>query len=74
MRLNLGNTKLKPVTMYLTLEEYNLVTKEALEHGTSLNYYLRALIDQYSPIKLPPLPKQGAPKNNHNAKGRQPRK
>ncbi|KAF0249611.1 MAG: hypothetical protein FD167_990, partial [bacterium] len=45
------------------------ISKEAFEHGTSLNYFLRALIDQYSPIKLPPLPKQGAPKNNHNAKG-----
>lgn len=67
---NLGKTKLKQVTIYLTLEEHNLVTREAFEHGTSLNYYLRALIDQYSPIKLPPLPKQGAQKNNHNAKGK----
>jgi hypothetical protein len=68
--LNLGTTKLKPVTIYLTTEEYNLVTKEAFEHGTSLNYYLRALIDQYSPVKLPPLPKQGAPKSNLNAKAK----
>jgi hypothetical protein len=40
------------------------------QHGTSLNYYLRALIDQYSPVKLPPLPKQGAPKNNLTAKAK----
>jgi hypothetical protein len=64
----LGRTKLKPVTIYLTLDEYNFISKEAFDHGTSLNYFLRALIDQYSPIKLPSLPKQGAPKNNQNAK------
>ena len=64
----MGKTKLKPVTIYLTLEEHKVVDDDAEAHGVSLNYYLRALIDQYSPIKLPPLPNQGAPKNNHNAK------
>ncbi|KAF0241473.1 MAG: hypothetical protein FD167_4002, partial [bacterium] len=54
---DVGKTKLKPVTIYLTKEEFDLISKEAFEHGTSLNYFLRALIDQYSPIKLPPLPK-----------------
>lgn len=66
----MGKTKLKSVTIYLTEEEYKLLSGEAEEHGTSLNYFLRALIDQYSPIKLPPLPRQGAPKNNQNAKDR----
>lgn len=66
----MANTKLKSVTIYLTKEEYELISKEASEHGTSLNYFLRALIDQYSPIKLPPLPKQGAPRNNLNAKSK----
>jgi len=66
----LGKTKLKLVTIYMTEEEYKFISKEAFDHGTSLNYFLRALIDQYSPIKLPPLPKQGAPKNNLNAKGK----
>ncbi|KAF0245824.1 MAG: hypothetical protein FD167_3508, partial [bacterium] len=54
---DVGKTKLKPVTIYLTKEEHEFISKEAFEHGTSLNYFLRALIDQYSPIKLPPLPK-----------------
>lgn len=66
----LAKTNLKKVTIYLTKEEHELISKEAFDHGTSLNYFLRALIDQYSPIKLPPLPKQGAPKNNHNAKAK----
>lgn len=68
--LILAKTKLKQVAVYLTDEEYKFVSKEAFDHGVSLNYFLRALIDQYSPIKLPPLPKQGAPKNNQNAKGK----
>jgi hypothetical protein len=66
----LARTKLKLVTIYLTEDEHKFVSKEAFDHDTSLNYFLRALIDQYSPIKLPPLPKQGAPKNNHNAKSK----
>lgn len=66
----LAKTKLKAVTLYLTKEEYDFISKEAFEHGTSLNYFLRALIDQYSPIKLPPLSKQGAPKNNSNAQAK----
>lgn len=66
----LARTKLKPATIYLTKEEHFFISKEAFDHGTSLNYFLRALIDQYSPIKLPPLPKQGAPQNNQNAKGK----
>lgn len=66
----MAKTNLKKVTIYLTKEEHELISKEAFDHGTSLNYFLRALIDQYSPIKLPPLPKQGAPKNNHNAKAK----
>ena len=66
----MGRTKLKPVTIYLTIEEYKVVNNDAQAHGVSLNYYLRALIDQYSPIKLPPLAKQGAPKNNQNAQGK----
>ena len=68
--LILAKTKLKQVAIYLTDEEHKFISKEAFDHGTSLNYFLRALIDQYSPIKLPPLPKQGAPKNNLNAKGK----
>jgi hypothetical protein len=68
--LILAKTRLKQVAIYLTDEEYKFISKEAFDHGTSLNYFLRALIDQYSPIKLPPLPKQGAPKNNQNAKGK----
>ena len=65
----MAKTKLKPATIYLTKEEHDFISKEAFDHGTSLNYFLRALIDQYSPIKLPPLSK-GAPKNNQNAKGK----
>lgn len=68
--LILAKTRLKQVAIYLTDEEHKFISKEAFDHGTSLNYFLRALIDQYSPIKLPPLPKQGAPKNNLNAKGK----
>jgi hypothetical protein len=68
--LILAKTKLKQVAIYLTDEEHKFISKEAFDHGTSLNYFLRALIDQYSPIKLPPLPKQGAPKNNQNAKAK----
>lgn len=66
----LARTKLKAATIYLTKEEHEFLSREALDHGTSLNYFLRALIDQYTPIKLPPLSKQGAPKNNQNAKAK----
>lgn len=66
----LAKTKLKKATIYLTKEEHEFISKEVFDHGTSLNYFLRALIDQYSPIKLSPLPKQGAPKNNQNAKAK----
>jgi len=68
--LILAKTKLKQVAIYLTDEEHKFISKEAFDHGVTLNYFLRALIDQYSPINLPPLPKQGAPKNNQNAKSK----
>lgn len=57
---------LKKITLYVTSHEFQFLKSEAHSHGVSLAYFLRALIDQYSPIDLPPLAKQGAPPGNSN--------
>lgn len=66
----MGTTQLKAVTLYLTPQEYQDLKNEADAHGVTTSYFLRALIDQYSPIKLPPLNRRGAPQGNSNAKGK----
>ena len=61
----MGKTQLKSLTLYVTPEEYEWITTDAQGHGLTISTYLRALINQYSPVKLPPLPK-GAPVGNTN--------
>lgn len=61
----MGKTHLKSLTLYVTAQEYVSITTDAREHGVTTSTYLRAVIDQYSPVKLPPLAK-GAPPGNTN--------
>lgn len=62
-------TSLKSATVYLTDSELEGLKREARDHGVSLSYFLRALLDQYTPFTLPPLNRQGAPFENSNRKG-----
>lgn len=61
----MGKTQLKSLTLYVTAEEYEWITADARAHEVSTSTYLRAVINQYSPVKLPPLA-QGAPAGNTN--------
>jgi hypothetical protein len=63
-------TSLKSATVYLTDSELEGLKREARDHGVSLSYFLRALLDQYTPYQLPPLNRQGAPFENSNRKGK----
>jgi hypothetical protein len=54
-----GQTKLKPVTIYLTEDEYREFAAEAEDEGQSLAALVRAR------LKLPFL-RRGAPQGNHN--------
>lgn len=65
----MGKTSLKVASIYLTDSELEGLKREARDHGVSLSYFLRALLDQYTPFTLPPLKKQGAPFENTNRKG-----
>lgn len=65
-------TNLKSATIYLTDSELQGLKREAADHGVSLSYFLRALLDQYTPYQLPPLNRQGAPFENSNRKGSKP--
>jgi hypothetical protein len=60
---------LKPIIFYVTAAELDTIKAEAEAHGVTVSYFVRALIDQYSPIKLPPL-KRGAPPGNRNNLGK----
>lgn len=64
-------TNLKSATIYLTDSELQGLKREAADHGVSLSYFLRALLDQYTPYQLPPLNRQGAPFENSNRLGKQ---
>lgn len=66
----MGKTSLKTATLYLTDSELAGLKREARDHGVSLSYFLRALLDQYTPYQLPPLNRQGAPFENSNRKGK----
>ena len=66
----MGKTNLKPATVYFTESEITGLKREASDHGVTLSYFLRALIDQYTPYQLPPLNRQGAPFENTNRKGK----
>ncbi|HNG94360.1 MAG TPA: hypothetical protein PLB32_16265 [Acidobacteriota bacterium] len=63
-------TTLKSATLYLTESELAGLKREASDQGVTLSYFLRALIDQYTPYQLPPLNRQGAPFENTNRKGK----
>lgn len=63
-------TNLKSATVYLTESELAGLKREAADHGVTLSYFLRALLDQYTPYQLPPLNRQGAPFENSNRKGK----
>jgi hypothetical protein len=66
----MGKTSLKVASIYLTESELAGLKREAADHGVSLSYFLRALLDQYTPFTLPPLNRQGAPFENSNRKGK----
>jgi len=51
----------------MTRQEYGMLIKEANEYEVSLSYFIRALLNEYSPFKMPPLPR-GTRQGNSNAK------
>lgn len=57
---------LKPITIYVTPADHALLTAEAADHGVSLSFFVGQLVRQYSPVKLTPTGKQGAPTGNQN--------
>lgn len=62
----MGQKNLKTVSLYVTADEYESLKAEAADHGVTLSYFVRALIDQYSPVKLPPLRRRGGQPGNRN--------
>lgn len=57
---------LKPVTFYVTPDDYVRLKGEADDHGVTLSYYICALISQYSPVKISVPAPRGAPTGNIN--------
>lgn len=57
----MGKTRLTPVTVYLTEEEYTQVAEDAVDHGVTVSAYVRARLGFT-------ITWQGAPAGNQNRK------
>ena len=60
---------LKPIKFYVLADDYEMLKREAEDHGVSLSFFCAQLIRQYSPVKLGDVAKRGAPAGNRNAAG-----